>query len=186
MLQESGSIGAFFEKGYARGDMKRSLSSFSRRALSLDHGGLYRSTRLPARAGVRFFFTSPETGACKRLNMFLRWMVRPNDGVDFGLWRFLTPSELVIPLDTHIFRIGRHLGWTFRRTPGWRAANDITQVLRTVCPEDPIRYDFALSRLGILDHCPRHAPTGCELCELQQRISASGETATLQDREEST
>ena len=84
------------------------------------------------------------------MNMYLRWMARPDDGVDLGLWRFVPTRDLVIPLDTHIFRIGRHLGWTTRKTPGFRAALDITRSLARFDPEDPVKYDFALSRLGIL------------------------------------
>jgi len=167
MIEERGSIGAFFAESYVEGDMAESLRRFSERALALDHGGLYRSRALPAAAGVRFFFPNPLTGAAKRMNMYLRWMARPDDGVDLGLWRFVRTRDLVIPLDTHIFRIGRHLGWTARRTPGFRAALDITRSLARFDPEDPVKYDFALSRLGILEGCPRHPRArDCELCAL--------------------
>ncbi|MGH9318860.1 MAG: TIGR02757 family protein [Vicinamibacteria bacterium] len=170
MLDRRGSIGAFFSESYLEGDMAGSLRRFSERALSLDHGGLYRERKLPLRAGVRFFFPSPVTGAAKRLNMYLRWMARPDDGVDLGLWSFVPTRELVIPLDTHIFRIGSHLRWTSRKTPGFRAACDITKSLARFDPEDPVKYDFALSRLGILEGCPRHRKSResgrCELCEL--------------------
>jgi hypothetical protein len=147
--------------------MEGSLRRFSERALALDHGGLYRWRSIPEGAGVRFFFPSPLTGAAKRLNMYLRWMARPDDGVDLGLWNAVRTRDLVIPLDTHIFRIGRHFGWTGRKTPGFRAAFDITRSLARFDPEDPVKYDFALSRLGILEGCPRHArPLDCELCAL--------------------
>ena len=167
MIDERGSIGAFFAESYVDGDMAGSLRRFSERALALDHGGLYRSRALPKDAGVRFFFPNPLTGAAKRLNMYLRWMARPDDGVDLGLWRFVRTRDLVIPLDTHIFRIGRHLGWTARKTPGFRTALDITRSLAGFDPEDPVKYDFALSRLGILEGCPRHLRArDCELCAL--------------------
>jgi uncharacterized protein (TIGR02757 family) len=170
MTDQSGSIGGFFRQGYdpERDDMEAALARFSRRALELDHGGFYRSKRLPAKAGVRYFFSSPEHGgACKRLNLFLRWVVRPDDGLDLGLWDFIPPSRLVIPLDTHIRQIGQHLGWTGRKSPGWKMAMDITRALATVDPEDPIKYDFALSRMGILENCPRHPRRHkCDLCEL--------------------
>ena len=116
MIEERGSIGAFFAEGYVEGDMAGSLRRFSQRAIALDHGGLYRSRALPKDAGVRFFFPNPFTGAAKRLNMYLRSMVRPDDGVDLGLWRFVPTRDLLIPLDTHIFRFGRHLGFTSRKT----------------------------------------------------------------------
>ncbi len=171
MLESHHSIGRFFAESYAGGDMAESLSGFSRRALALDHGGLYRSRTLPAKAGVRFFFTSPKTGACKRMNMYLRWMVRPDDGLDLGLWPHIPTSDLVVPLDTHIYRIGRHLGWNQRKTPGFGAALDITRSLALVDPDDPVKYDFALSRMGILKNCPRHRSNRerrtCELCKLK-------------------
>jgi uncharacterized protein (TIGR02757 family) len=167
MIEERGSVGAFFAESYAEGDMAESLRRFSARALALDHGGLYRARGIPAGAGVRFFFPNPKTGAAKRLNMYLRWMARPDDGVDLGLWRFVPTRDLVIPLDTHIFRIGTHLGWTSRKTPGFQTALEVTRSLKRFDPEDPVKYDFALSRLGILEGCPRHPrPSECELCAL--------------------
>jgi len=171
MLESHGSIGGFFRESYEPGDMASSLERFSERALRLDHGGLYRSRRLTSDAGVRFFFTSPRTGACKRMNMYLRWMVRGDDGLDLGLWPFVPASDLVVPLDTHLYRIGRHLGFSRRKTPGFRTALDITRSLARLDPEDPVKYDFALSRMGILEHCPRH-PNGeeCELCKLARHL----------------
>lgn len=169
MLESHGGIGRFFASSYVRGDMKESICRFASRALALDHGGLYSSPGLPGDAGVRFFFTNPLTGACKRTNMYLRWMIRPDDGLDLGLWSFADPGDLVMPLDTHIYRIGRHLGWTDRKTPGWKTAVDITRSLAELDPNDPVKYDFALSRMGILENCPRHpydAP--CELCEIRR------------------
>jgi uncharacterized protein (TIGR02757 family) len=167
MIENRGSIGAFFAESYAGGDMAGSLRRFSERAMALDHGGLYRARAIPKDAGVRFFFPSPSTGAAKRLNMYLRWMARPDDGVDLGLWSFVPTRDLVIPLDTHIFRIGTHLGWTSRKTPGFRTALDVTRSLKRFDPEDPVKYDFALSRLGILEGCPRHPrQSECELCAL--------------------
>ena len=169
MLDNSGSIGNFFEKGYKPGNISSSINQFSIRALNLDHGGLYSSCKLPSKAGVRFFFTNTMTGACKRLNMYLRWMVRSDDGLDLGLWQFIPTNELIIPLDTHIFRIGHHLGWTHRKTLGFRTAIDITENLAFYDPLDPVKYDFALSRMGMLKNCPRHDnPQECELCQLQE------------------
>lgn len=174
MIDRAGSIGGFFAETYVEGDMARSLLRFSERALALDHGGLYRSRSLPASAGVRFFFPSPLTGAAKRLNMYLRWMARPDDGIDLGLWKFVPTRDLVIPLDTHIYRIGRHLGWTERKTAGFRTALDITRSLARFDAEDPVKYDFALSRLGILEGCPRHRrELRCGLCELKRRSQAA-------------
>lgn len=88
--------------------------------------------------------------ACKRLNMFLRWMVR-NDGkgVDFGIWKKIKPSALVCPLDVHVARVGRRLGLLERKQNDWTAAMELTGNLRRFDPEDPVKYDFALFGLGI-------------------------------------
>lgn len=171
MLDSHGSIGSFFAESYRPNDMAGSIKRFSARALALDHGGLYRSRTLPRNAGVRFFFTNPDTGACKRMNMYLRWMVRDDDGLDFGLWRSVAANDLVIPLDTHIYRIGHYLGLSGRKTAGFRTAVEITDGLRLADPEDPVKYDFALSRMGILENCPRHRDQGCDLCRLKRLVS---------------
>jgi uncharacterized protein (TIGR02757 family) len=97
---------------------------------------------------------SPASGsACKRLNLFLRWMVR-SDAVDPGGWSEVSPAMLVVPLDTHMYRISKKFVLTKRRTADLRTAREITDGFRRVSPEDPVRYDFALTRLGILkdDH----------------------------------
>jgi uncharacterized protein (TIGR02757 family) len=151
MLESAGSIEAFFAAGLPPGDghVGPALASFSARALALDHGGLYGAAALPPGAGVRFFFPSPVAGSpCKRLNLYLRWMVRP-EGVDLGLWRSVAPCRLVIPLDAHVFAIARRVGLTRYRSPGWRMALDITERLRRLDPDDPVKYDFALHRMGL-------------------------------------
>jgi len=84
----------------------------------------------------------------KRLNLFLRWMVR-NDDVDPGGWSAVSPSRLVVPLDTHLFRIARAIGFTEKKSAGLNAALEITERFREITPDDPVKYDFALTRLGI-------------------------------------
>ncbi len=112
-----------------------------------------------------FLFPRPERGsACKRHNLFLRWMVRGPDGVDLGLWSAVAPGDLVVPLDTHMARLGRCLGLTARRTADWRMAEEITSALRSVCPEDPVKFDFPLTRLGILRICTRPRRGVCARC----------------------
>ena len=92
---------------------------------------------------------SPSRGsACKRLNLFLRWMVR-RDEVDPGGWKDVAPARLIVPLDTHMHRICRALGMTDRKGADMRAALEVTDAFRGIVPEDPVRYDFALTRLGI-------------------------------------
>ncbi len=117
--------------------------------------------------GFRFLFSAPDTGACKRANLFLRWMVRRADGVDLGLYTELSPARLTIPLDTHLAFLGRALGLTRRATPDWAMAAEITDALRALDPDDPVKYDWALCRLGILDRCPKHRdPERCPECPL--------------------
>ncbi len=157
MMEDSSTVGRFFMKGYAPSDknVKGALTAFSKNVLSLSHGGIYGKGALPARAGVRFFFPSPADGSpCKRLNLYLRWMVRRGDGLDFGQWKGVDPAKLVIPLDTHIARISRNIGLTRRTAADWRTAEEITDALAELDPNDPVKYDFALCRLGILEKCP--------------------------------
>ena len=100
-------------------------------------------------SGCNSLLPLPERGsACKRHHLFLRWMVR-KDGVDPGGWDSVSPSQLVVPLDTHMYRIGLSWGFTERKSAGGAAALDLTMAFRKIAPEDPVRYDFALTRLGI-------------------------------------
>lgn len=94
---------------------------------------------------------NPAKGSsAKRLNMFLRWMVR-NDrrGVDFGIWKEISPSLLICPLDVHTGNVGRELGLLTRKQNDWKAALELTENLRAFCPEDPVKYDFSLFGLGV-------------------------------------
>ena len=152
MRASHGTVEAFLAEGLspADADVGPALASFSARALALDHGGLYRGRRLPKDAGVRYFFPSPEGGsACKRLNLYLRWMAR-RDGVDLGVWRRPDPSQLVLPLDAHTFAIARRVRLTRYRSAGWAMALDVTRRLRQLDPKDPVKYDFAFHRMGLL------------------------------------
>lgn len=92
---------------------------------------------------------------CKRLNMFLRWMVRNDEkGVDFGIWHTIRPDQLVIPLDVHVERIGRRTGLITRKQRDWQTAVELTHRLRQFDPADPVRYDFALFGAGVLEKSP--------------------------------
>lgn len=94
--------------------------------------------------------TPARNSSCKRLLMFLRWMVRQDDrGVDFGIWTRLHPHQLVIPIDVHVNRVARHLHLLTRPQTDWKAALELTETLRQFDPADPIRYDFALFGLGV-------------------------------------
>jgi uncharacterized protein (TIGR02757 family) len=123
--------------------------------------------KVPKVPGVWYFFARPSTGsACKRLNLFVRWMVR-RDGVDPGGWSAITPSQLVVPLDTHTIRLGRCLRLTRRASPGWKMAVEITDGLRRLDPTDPVRYDFALCHLGMMGGCGWGTKRGNADCPLR-------------------
>ncbi|GLH69008.1 TIGR02757 family protein [Geothrix rubra] len=122
---------------------------------------------LPATYGLRFSLPDPlEGAACKRWRMFLRWMAR-SGWPDLGLWTRYPQDQLVIPLDTHVARVSRFIGLSARATPDGRMAREITEALRRLDPVDPLRYDFALSHLGILGDCPGvRRKTTCAACPL--------------------
>lgn len=99
--------------------------------------------------GVRFMFPLPELGsACKRMNLFLRWMIR-KDELDFGLWSKIPANKLVIPVDTHIARICTRLKLTSYKNVGWKMAEEITKNLKKFDPVDPVKYDFAICHIGM-------------------------------------
>ena len=94
--------------------------------------------------------TPARKSACKRLNMFLRWMVRKDEaGVDFGIWQTIKPAQLVCPCDLHVDRVARKLGMITRKQTDWQTALELTESLRAFDPQDPVKYDFALFGLGI-------------------------------------
>lgn len=102
---------------------------------------------------TRKHVATPERGAsCKRLNMFLRWMVRSDtSGVDFGIWKDIPPASLMIPLDVHVLRVALRLGLLNRDKSDWRAVEDLTSQLRLMDPIDPVKYDYALFGMGVME-----------------------------------
>ncbi len=171
-LDEHGSLERAFAPGLdpAAEDVGPALERFSAAARAvgtpgaLFAGGKRRAKKTP---GVLYFFARPSTGsACKRLNLFLRWMVR-RDGVDPGGWTTVPARQLVVPLDTHTIRVGRCLRLTRRRTPGWKMAVDITRALREIDPIDPVRYDFALCHLSMMGACGFATRRGDADCPLK-------------------
>jgi uncharacterized protein (TIGR02757 family) len=144
-LAEHGSLEALFLRGMGRGDatVLPGLARFVDQ-LRIYAGGPRACPSL---------LSSPEDGsACKRLNLYLRWMVR-RDAVDPGPWEAVSAAKLVVPLDTHQFRIATRLGLTRRRQADLRTALEITRGYAQVRPRDPVRYDFSLTRLGINPAC---------------------------------
>lgn len=176
--RKDGSLGSLFCAGIGpedadfTGALDRLIASWKARAKVLSPVGADR--------GFLHLLTAPSAGStCKRWCMFLRWMGR-SDELDPGLWtagsplfevgedvRPLDSGLLVIPLDTHTGRISQYLGLTARRSLNWKAALEVTAGLRRCDPDDPVKYDFALSRLGILDLCQkRYRVEICEQCDL--------------------
>ena len=180
MLREAGTIERFFVAGdnLAAPDISLALEAFSMRALQTDLAPAY--GRVPKSPRVCYFFPRPSKGsACKRLNLFLRWMVR-RDAIDLGTWTLVSPSRLIIPLDTHVIRVGRCLRLTRYSSPGWRMAAEITASLRSIDPVDPVRYDFSLCHMGMMNACgygraqaDRHCPLR-GICRPKSRARKSG------------
>jgi uncharacterized protein (TIGR02757 family) len=159
MIDRAGSIESFFLEGYdpEAEDVETALDSFSTRALALDLRSAY--GKVPRRPGVCYFFPRPSAGSgCKRLNLFLRWMVR-RDELDLGVWTRVSPARLVVPLDTHVIRVGRCLRLTRYTSPGWPMARDMTASLRRLDAEDPVKYDFAMCHLGMMNACGFNRPS---------------------------
>ncbi len=106
---------------------------------------------VPAR--TRKHIAAPQKkAACKRLNMYLRWMVRKDrHGVDFGIWKAISPSQLIIPLDLHVARVARQFNLLQRKQNDWQAALELTTALKQFDHKDPVKYDFALFALGVLE-----------------------------------
>jgi uncharacterized protein (TIGR02757 family) len=153
LIDRDGSLELSFARGLdpSAPDVQGALEDFSCRARQVDVRPAY--GRRPRRPGAHYFFSRPSTGsACKRLNLFLRWMVR-TDAVDPGGWTTVPARQLVVPLDTHTIRVGKCLGLTRRASPGWKMAADITAALRAFDPDDPVRYDFALCHLSMMGAC---------------------------------
>jgi uncharacterized protein (TIGR02757 family) len=99
--------------------------------------------------------TPEKNSACKRLNMFLRWMVRRDDKeVDFGIWKKISPSQLICPIDLHVARVSRHFNLLQRKQTDWQAALELTGNLRKFDKNDPVKYDFALFALGVIEKFP--------------------------------
>lgn len=145
---EYGSLKNLFLKYYEPSDdnIKKALSGFS-------HHFIEEIKKLTGKdslsIGTRFMFPLPELGsACKRKNLFLRWMVR-KDELDFGLWDEIPKNKLVIPVDTHVARICKELKLTGRNNVSWRMAEEITENLKKYDAEDPVKYDFAICHIGM-------------------------------------
>lgn len=123
-------------------DVEKALAGFQHMFFALEH---------PERTR-KHISTPARNSACKRLNMYLRWMVRDDEnGVDFGLWKYISPSQLVCPMDVHVSRVAARLGLIEKADANWKTAVELTERLRELDPEDPVKYDFALFGLGVVE-----------------------------------
>jgi uncharacterized protein (TIGR02757 family) len=173
-----GSLGALFRAELAAQDSLRDALAVWCDAIRAA-GGLDRKS---LRRGPAHLLPDPRgPSGSKRLLLYLRWMVRPADGVDLGLWD-VDASRLLVPVDVHIHRLARNLGFTRRRGLSWRTTEEITAALARFDPADPVSYDFSLCHMGMLQRCPsRRDPSRCEGCGVKpvcihwsQRQEATG------------
>lgn len=164
VISTKGSIKNAFLEGWKKdGSIREGLSTLQQSILN----GTPRRF-LPHPHGLRHLQPDPAAGGCvKRWQMFLRWMVRPDDGIDLGLWPEIPTAKLLVPLDRHISRFARNLGFTTRGSDDWKTAEEVTKALAKFCPEDPVKYDFALCHLGISGECTHGKnPASCASCGL--------------------
>jgi uncharacterized protein (TIGR02757 family) len=168
ILARHGSLRACFLAGYAPSDpdVGRALERFVGAFLDQDLRPVFPRGR-PSR-GYRHLFPRPSDGGpCKRLHLFLRWMVR-REPPDFGLWPDIPPAKLLMPVDTHVENMSRAIGLTRRRSRTWRMAAEITARLRALDPADPVKYDFALCHTRMSGDCrDRRDPLVCAPCGLR-------------------
>ena len=166
VLKKHGSLEKYFLLGYkdSHDNIIPALSAFCESLLkihSTEHKGKINK-------GLEYLLVSPSRGsACKRMNLFLRWMVR-SDEVDSGIWSSINKSKLIVPVDVHIGRLCRFLGFHDMNTISLKTAIQITKHFSDIEPSDPVKYDFALSRIGIVENCDGKYSPECQSCELEE------------------
>lgn len=166
VFEQSGSIEKHFLLGYNKNgeNIIPALSKFCyslREKYAREHDGQVSD-------GLKYLLASPVGGSvCKRLNLFLRWMVRDDD-VDLGLWKSVDEARLIVPVDVHMARLCGILGFHDRKTVSLSTALEITKSFSNVEPADPVKYDFALTRVGIVEDCDGNYRPRCQDCELSE------------------
>jgi uncharacterized protein (TIGR02757 family) len=164
VLDKHNTIEEFFIKGCNPEDKNiiGGLSNFCNSLINIcasEHNG--KTSR-----GLNYLLVNPDNGsACKRLNLFLRWMVRDDD-VDAGLWTSVDKAKLIVPIDVHMGRLCRILGFHNKKNVSLSTAIQITDCFAEIEPDDPVKYDFALSRIGIVENCNGRHRNECRDCEL--------------------
>lgn len=165
VVKKYGSIEACFKSFYNKRD--DNIGSALSGLISYMLEQTDKPTSLQAK-GFLHFFPSPQKGsACKRMNLFLRWMIRDRD-IDFGIWKNIPKNKLVIPLDTHVARVSRCLGFTNRSSQDWKTAVEITEALKQFDLDDPLKYDFALCHNGISKVCSAEKCKDCRFTEFSR------------------
>ena len=160
VLKKHGSIETFFAEGYSQTDKTiiPALTKFTQTLTKMHPGQMSR--------GLKYMLTDPTRGsACKRLNLYLRWMVRDDD-VDAGLWKSIDKAKLIVPIDVHMGRLCKILGFYDAKTVSLKQAMQITKEFSLIEPADPAKYDFSLSRIGIIENCTGQFSKSCCGCEL--------------------
>jgi len=164
VLKRYGSIQRFFVDGYNPND-KNIISPLTKFCDSL-YAIYSKQHSAKVSRGLKFLLAGPAGGsACKRLNLFLRWMVR-KDEVDLGLWKSVDKAKLIVPVDVHIGRLCRILGFYNHKTISLASAVEITESFAQIEPADPVKFDFALSRIGITEGCNGKYDLRCNDCEI--------------------
>ena len=163
ILKKADSLEEVFRQHYLISDenIGNALAGLIDAMTEIDTTPVYGDNVKPA--GLLQFIPSPRKGsACKRMNLYLRWMIRDKD-IDFGIWNGIPKNKLIMPLDTHIARISKCLGITGRKAQDWKMAVEITDALKKLDPEAPLKYDFALCHQGISKVCSAKNCDGCRL-----------------------
>jgi uncharacterized protein (TIGR02757 family) len=164
ILKKYGSIEKYFLQGYdeSHENIISALTTFCDSILkihAMKHNG-------KTNKGLGYLLVSPSNGSpCKRMNLFLRWMIR-DDEVDSGIWKSIDKAKLIVPIDVHMGRLCRFLGFHDKNTISLKTAIEITEHFAEIEPNDPVKYDFALSRIGIVENCTGKLTSACQVCEL--------------------
>ncbi len=158
-IKESGSVENFFIRDQPELPVKALITSFVTRLMLQPIPRELQQLKERRLPNLKYLLSDPLRGsACKRMNMFLRWMVRGPDEIDLGIWESIRPERLMLPIDTHLLKTLRRLGWTQSKQATWKVVEQATKRLRKIMPADPIRYDFALCHLSMVGRNIREYP----------------------------
>ena len=164
IIREYGSVENYFLQSYNKNDENiiPALTGFCNSLIEI-HSSIHKKN---SNKSLEYLLVSPSRkSACKRMNLFLRWMVR-KDKVDAGIWKSIDKAKLIVPIDIHMSRLCKILGFYDSKTVSLKTAIQITNCFAQIEPSDPVKYDFALSRIGIVENCTGKYNDKCQNCEL--------------------